>query len=64
MESKKGILSRGFLTVVVIYILACTAWQFLGTLLIAYGTEELGLSTVLVASISGIIATSALIMPA
>lgn len=62
MESKKGILSRGFLTVVVIYILACTAWQFLGTLLIAYGTEELGLSTVLVASISGIIATSALIM--
>ncbi len=62
MESKRGILSRGFLTVVVIYILACTAWQFLGTLLIAYGTEELGLSTVLVASISGIIATSALIM--
>ncbi len=62
MKSKRGIFSRGFLTVVVIYILACTAWQFIGTLLVAYGTEELGLSTVLVASVSGIIATAALVM--
>ena len=62
MNGKKGILSRGFLTVVVIYILACTAWQFLGSLLIAYGTEALGMDKVLVASISGIIATAALVM--
>ena len=51
MNGKKGILSRGFLTVVVIYILACTAWQFLGSLLIAYGTEALGMDQVLVLSL-------------
>jgi len=61
-EKKVRLLTRGFVLLTLSYALACTAWQFLGTLLVSYGTEELGLTAVLVGSISGIIAMAGLCM--
>ena len=59
--SKKFLLNRDFITLFFAQILACTAFQFISSLLVSYGTEDLGMDKVLVSTLSGIISLSALL---
>lgn len=61
-SKKKSVFTPAFIMLIVAYTLACTGYQFIGTLFVSYGTEILGLDKVLVGSISGIIALAGLCM--
>lgn len=61
-KKRKNVMSRGFLTLMIAYTLACTGYQFLATMITSYGTEVLCFSKVTIASITGSIAIAGLCM--